>query len=72
VAKIAVKSSMLKSRVEVPMSCRALIVPGILPSLSFKFSNTKPCFRYTRSIRRGRDSCQMLSALSSQNRWPKI
>jgi RNA-dependent RNA polymerase len=30
VAKTAAKNSMLKSRVKVPMSCRALIVPGTL------------------------------------------
>jgi len=29
IAKTAVKSSIQKSRVEIPMSCRALIVPGI-------------------------------------------
>lgn len=31
VAKTAVKTSILKSRVNVPMSCRALIVPGTVP-----------------------------------------
>jgi RNA-dependent RNA polymerase len=35
VAKTAIKSAMLKSRVEVPMSCRALIVPGIFFHLLF-------------------------------------
>lgn len=33
VAKTAIKTSILKSRVEVPMSCRALIVPGTLSHL---------------------------------------
>lgn len=37
VAKTAVKSSIIKSRVKVPMSCRALIVPGIFfPSFGLK------------------------------------
>jgi RNA-dependent RNA polymerase len=64
VAKTAIKSAMLKSRVEVPMSCRALIVPGIFFHLLFK-KKTKPCFRCIRDTGRGRDSCQMLSALST-------
>jgi RNA-dependent RNA polymerase len=35
VAKTAVKSSISKSRVRIPMSCRALIVPGIFSHLLF-------------------------------------
>ena len=72
VAKKTVKSAILKSRVKVPMSCRALIVPGILFYFLIFRKKTKPCFRCPRGITRRRDSCKMLSALSSQGRWPKI
>jgi len=37
VAKTAVKTSISKSRVKIPMSCRALIVPGKISFLSFDF-----------------------------------
>jgi RNA-dependent RNA polymerase len=55
IAKKAVKSCMSKYRVTVPMSCSALIVPGMLPSLNL--SHTKIYLRCIRSARRGRNSC---------------
>jgi hypothetical protein len=65
VAKKAVKTCISKSRIIVPMSCRALIVPGIYYYFIIIII-AKPCFRCTRGTGRGRDPCKMLSALSSQ------
>jgi RNA-dependent RNA polymerase len=39
VAKTAIRTSILKSRVKVPMSCRALIVPGTLYLSFWVFKN---------------------------------
>jgi RNA-dependent RNA polymerase len=55
IAKRAVKAHMSKYRVTIPMSCSALIVPGML--LLLRLSLTKICLRCIRSATRRRGSC---------------
>lgn len=69
--KTAVKSCMGKYRVNIPMSCSAWIVPGMFrPSNLTTMLNTY--FRSTRSATRGRNSCEVLSALPYETRRPEV